>query len=300
MDIIYNKPYKYKELQELFNLDSSVSGKQALKIIGNEYKIAKIKYGTYVIERELTLQEKLENKTYNKHRQYIEPMIYAMLSNVKDNTVTMDMHELMVNVELVNKDFNYIKWHTKECADIMQQDKTGLELFTKESEPMLKRIIRDVLYEMQDRQLIKVNEIPVLAYKIYDVETKSWYTQIKDILKVDEIQELLEIKRTILKDMGIVKESDLGYYERSKFRDLIAKQYNASYFYYKYNIILNKVGLQDIDINISELKRSFNDYIQNKLRKSKYGDLKYLTTEEKDIYIKYCIDTKQDYCLRYK
>lgn len=297
-NIDFNKVYKYKDLQNLFNIYNK-SGEQTIKEISKFYKIKKIKRGYYKIERPLDIIEQIEQNTYLKQRQYIEPMIYELLFSNNNNSVTMDMHELMEETEIVNKDFNYIKWHIKECSELINQDEVGLELFTKESEPMLKRIIRDVLYDMDDRQLIKVTEIPVIAYKIYDYETKTWFTKRQDIIKVQDVQKLLEIKRKILNDIGVEKESKLGYHERSNFRDLVAKEYEAEYFYYKYNIVLNKKGLKEnLNHNILQLKKSFNLHIQDKLKKSKQGNLKKLTEEEKNIYIKYCIDTSQDFNLR--
>ena len=188
----------------------------------------------------------------------------------------------------------------KECAEIIKQDEVGLEIFTKESEPMLKRIIRDVLYDMQDRQLIKVTEIPVVAYRTYDVDRKLFYTTRHEVTEEKEVAELLEIKRNILAKFNVRKETELNYHERSYFRDLIAKEYGAHYFYYKYNIILNKIGLTETqDCDIIELKKSFNNHIQEKINNSKQGGLKNLTKEEKNIYIKYCIDITKDYKLRY-
>lgn len=299
-NLVFNKCYKYKQLQDIFNIHNK-SGEQTIKEISKEYKISKVRRGIYKIERQLTDLEKIEQKNYLKQREYIEPMIYEMLFHNKNNSITMDMHELMEETEIVNKDFNFIKWHTKECAQYINQDEIGLEIFTKESEPMLKRVIRDVLYDMNDRQLVNVQEIPVIAYRIYDQDNKKWYIKKQDIVKDNKVQELLEIKRTILKEMNLTKESDLDYYERSNFRDLIAKSYGAEYFYYKYHIVLNKQGLKEnLKYNSIELKHSFNNYIQEKLKKSKQGKLKELTKEEKNIYIKYCIDTSQDYNLRNK
>lgn len=299
-NIKFNKQYKYKELQQLFNIYGK-SGEQTIKDISKNYIIKKVKRGTYKIIRELTELEKIENNTYNKNKEYLEPMIYSMLLNTKQNSITMDMHELMESVEIVNKDFHYIKYHLPECSEIINlENKTSLKIFTRESEPMLKRIIRDILYEMQDRQLIKINEIPIIAYKIYDYDTKKWFTRTEELTTDKKIQKLLEIKRNILKnEFNIEKESELSYFNGSHFRDCIAKAYDASYFYYKYNIILNKKGLNLCqESNIMKLKKSFNDYIQQKLRNSKQGDLKILTDKEKDICIKYCIDTSIDYNLR--
>lgn len=302
MELKYNKAYKYNQLQEIFNIYGK-SGEQTIKDISKNYIVKKIKRGVYKIERPLSDIEKIETQTYYKHKDYLEPMVYSMLLNNKSNSITMDMHELMQEVEIVNKDFHYIKYHSKECSELLNQENdTGLNIFTRESEPMLKRIIRDVLYDMDDRQLIKVIEIPVIAYKIYDSEIKDYHIKKQDITKDKDIQKLLEIKRNILKDdFNVEMESDLGYFDRGLFRDYVAKQYGAEYFYYKYHIVLNKKGLTNCEkYDIINLKKSFNSYIQDKLKKSKQGDLKILTKEEKDIYIKYCIDTTTDYKLRYR
>lgn len=298
----FNKQYKYGQLKSIFGIENK-SGEQTIKDISKKYVIKKVKRGVYKIVRELTDIEKIEINTYYKNKDYIEPMIYYMLLNTTENSITMDMHEIMEEVEIVNKDFHYIKYHINECSDMIGLDnKATLKLFTKESEPMLKRIIKDVLHEMEDKQLIKVNEIPILAYKILNAETNKWFTKTVEIKEDVDIQKLLETKRIILQnEFGIDKESDLNYYDIGLFRDFIAKEYNASYFYYQYNIILNKKGLaicQDTDI--LQLKQSFNNYIQDKIRKSKQGDLKVLTKKEKDICIKYCISTEKDFQLRYK
>lgn len=270
-----------------------------IRDIEREYELQKVKRGYYKIIRELTPEEKISELTYDKNRAFVEPILYEMLMSSKGHSITKDMHELMEETEIVNKDFNYIKWHTKECSEIIQQSETGLQIFTKESEPLLKRIIRDILYDMQDRQLVQVTEVPVVAYKIYNLYNKKWFTKRHDITTDSEVQTLLKIKRKVLDSLGVEKESDLKFYDRGYFRDLIAKEYDASYFYYKYHIVINQQGLTNYEnYDIIQLKHKFNQHIQTKMKKSKYGDLKGLSAEEKEIYVKYCIDTKQDYNLR--
>ena len=301
MDLEYNKIYTFSDLREIFHLPQVQGSKSTSQLseISKKYLLTKKGRNQYIIERELTELEKIDNIKYFKNREYIEPMIYTMLSTSKENSITMDMHELMEETEIVNKDFNYIKYHIKECSSYMEQTEYGLSIFTSESEPMLKRIIRDILYDMEDRQLIKVNEIPVVAFKIYDYDNKCWFTRRKEITSDKDIQELLEIKRKVLNELGLQKESEINYANRSHFRDLIAKEYEAEYFYYKYNIVLNKKDLTlNQNCDIIDLKKSFNKYIQEKVGKSKQGGLKTLTQEEKDIYITYCIDTSQDFKLR--
>ena len=174
--IVFNKKYSLKQLREIFNMEQASGSKiqQQLKEIEKKYKLTKVKRGIYMIERELTDDEKIENQNYNKNRTYIEPMIYELLGNLKKNSIIMDMHELMEEIEIVNKDFNYIKWHTKNVAKAINQNEDTLKIFTKESEPMLKKIIRDVLYDMADACLIDIEEIPVLAYKIYDIDNQHY------------------------------------------------------------------------------------------------------------------------------
>lgn len=298
-NIEFGKNYSIDEIRELFNLPKVTGGflQNQIKEISKTYEIKKIKRGTYVILRELSETE----KKYDKMKEYIEPMIYAMFNNIKTNSITMDMHELMEKIEIVNKDFNFIKWHIKDVAELLDQNEESLKIFTKESEPMLKRIIRDILYDMANKQLLNITEIPVVAYKIYDQSTKKYYTRIKEITSVKDIVELLDIKWNSLHEMGLKSEDELGYYGQSKFRDLIADKYGASYFYYKYKIVLYSKGIaQDESLNIAELKRAFNEHIQQKISKSRQGGLKELTKEEKELYIKYCIDTKQDFKLRKK
>lgn len=301
MKLQEGKIYSVKELRETLDLPQK-QGAMAMKQIRDierEYELQKVKRGYYKVVRELTPEEKINELTYDKNRAFIEPILYEMLMTSSNYSITKDMHELMEEIEIVNKDFNYIKWHTKECSKIIQQSETGLQIFTEESEPLLKRIIRDILYDMQDKQLVRVTEIPVVAYKIYNIYTKTWFTRRHDIVNDKEVQTLLKIKRKLLDVIGVEKESDLKFYERGNFRDLIAKEYDASYFYYKYHIVINQQGLTNYEnYDIIQLKHKFNEHIQTKMKKSKYGKLKELSAEEKEIYVKYCIDTKQDYNLR--
>ena len=85
-------------------------------------------------------------------------MLYTILSQPNKDVIRMDMHELMEFLGIVNKDYHYAKYHPKECIE--QIDKgtvAGLTIFSRESEPLLKRIIVDVLKDMQRKCLIKVN-----------------------------------------------------------------------------------------------------------------------------------------------
>ena len=66
-------------------------------------------------------------------------------------------------------------------------------------------------------------------------------------------------------------------------------------------MILNKQGLNElITENYTELKKALNKHIQSKTKMSKQGNLKFLTDNEKSVYIEHFINTEKDYRLRDK
>ena len=188
---------------------------------------------------------------------------------------------------IVNKDYHYAKYHPKECIE--QIDKgtvAGLTIFSRESEPLLKRIIVDVLKDMQRKCLIKVNMIPMFAKKYINNEDGKLYTKVWEANKITEIPRLLEAKRLVLKEFNIEYWDDLQYNQFGRAKDIIAEQLGIDYFYYEYELILNKQGLNElITENYTELKKALNKHIQSKTKMSKQGNLKFLTDNEKSVYI---------------
>lgn len=229
-------------------------------------------------------------------------MLYTILSQPNKDVIRMDMHELMEFLGIVNKDYHYAKYHPKECIE--QIDKgtvAGLTIFSRESEPLLKRIIVDVLKDMQRKCLIKVNMIPMFAKKYINNEDGKLYTKVWEANKITEIPKLLEAKRSVLKEFNIEYWDDLQYNQFGRAKDIIAEQLGIDYFYYEYELILNKQGLNElITENYTELKKALNKHIQSKTKMSKQGNLKFLTDNEKSVYIEHFINTEKDYRLRDK
>lgn len=293
----YNTKYTYAQLCEVLNLTPCSGSKQQtqLKQIEDNYKLLRPKRNQYIIQNELNAIQKAEMQTYHKTKNYIEPLLFNILSEKKDNIIIADMHQIMVMLKMVNKNYHYAKWHTKKCDNyITGQDKSGLSIFSKETEPMLKNIIKKIFNDMEDRKLIFMNKIPMFAIKYKDAQTGKIITKCWEADKDIEIPKLLEAERQSLKRLGYQKESDIGYYDITEYKDIIAEILGISYFYYKYEIILNHIGLKEyINSDYKELGKSFNKYIQNKIKQSKQGKLKLLTDEEKMLYTWYCIDIEQ-------
>lgn len=81
-NIPYNKPIKYSELVNVFNLEYKKGGARTTQLskLFREYNIKKDKT-YYIIERELNQLEKLLIKTKPKFQDYIVPLIYSYMYN---------------------------------------------------------------------------------------------------------------------------------------------------------------------------------------------------------------------------
>lgn len=303
IDLEFEKKYKYSQLCSVLGVRQERGSEQKtqLSVLKEKYDIEK-KGSLYVVHKKYTEQEFAENAKYGKYKKLIEPMLYTILSQPNKSVMRVDMHELMEFLGIVNKDYHYAKYHPKECIE--QIDKgtvAGLTIFSRESEPLLKRIIVDILKDMQDRCLIKVNMIPMFAKKYIDAKDRKIYTKIWEADKKQDIPKLLEAKREVLKEFKIDYWEDLQYSQFGKAKDIIANKLEIDYFYYEYEIILNKEGLKEyITEDYSALKKILNKKIQEKTKTSKQGNLKYLTAGEKDVYVEYFISTERDYKLREK
>lgn len=303
IELEFDKKYKYQQLCSIFQLEVKRGSAQRTQIskLKEKYDIEKDN-GFYIIHREYSQEEQLDNIKYHKYKKLIEPMLYTILSQPNKDVIRMDMHELMEFLGIVNKDYHYAKYHPKECIE--QIDKgtvAGLTIFSRESEPLLKRIIVDVLKDMQKKCLIKVNMIPMFAKKYINNEDGKLYTKVWEANKITEIPKLLEAKRSVLKEFNIEYWDDLQYNQFGRAKDIIAEQLGIDYFYYEYELILNKQGLNElITENYTELKKALNKHIQSKTKMSKQGNLKFLTDNEKSVYIEHFINTEKDYRLRDK
>lgn len=298
----YEKRYKYDQLCDIFDLEHKRGSGQQTQInqISKKYDIEKTSKNYYIIHKEYSNIEIAENNKYHKYKNYIEPMLYTILSQPKNNVIRMDMHELMEFLGIVNKDYHYAKYHAKECEQLIKGGNiNSLEIFSRESEPMLKRIVIDVLKEMQEKCLVEVNMIPMFAKKYRDNDNGKIYTKIWEANKKDEIPKLLEAKRIALNNFNIKYWNELQYFQFGEAKDIVANELQIDYFYYEYEIILNKTGLKElITENYSDLKKSLNSYIQEKTKRSRRGDLKILSSNEKDTYVNYLINIDKDYKLR--
>ena len=296
----FNKPLKYKELCTEFGEQPKRGGymKVQLNSFKQKYDIEKVDK-SYIIKKELTDIEQIEVQKYFKKKAYIEPMIYTLLTTSKTNILRVDMRTLMLILKVVNQDYHYAKYHTEEVdTKLMGTDTNGLKTFMSETEPMYKRIIKDVLRDMCDQQLIQVNQIPMFA-KRYKGENNKLYTKTYEANKDVDIPKYLEARRNVLKKFNLTQWSELSYSQQLEAKKLVAKELDIDYFYQDYEIILNKVGLNELYMeNLSELQDSFNKYIQAKTLNSRTKGMRLLTKDETKIYVDALVNIDNDMKLR--
>ena len=103
----------------------------------------------------------------------------------------------------------------------------------------------------------------------------------------------------MLKKFNLTQWSELSYSQQLEAKKLVAKELDIDYFYQDYEIILNKVGLNELYMeNLSELQDSFNKYIQAKTLNSRTKGMRLLTKDETKIYVDALVNIDNDMKLR--
>lgn len=302
MGVKLNTRYKYGQLVSLLDLPRLSGNKQKkqLKEIGKQYLIEK-EDGYYILKKKLDEIGAIEQQTYHKTRDYLTPMIYTLLSSSTTNVLELDMKDLLEILACVNNNYFIAKWHMEQTDFLLtNKNESGLSMFIQDTEPMVRRAVRDILKDMEDKQLIKLQEIPMFAQR-YKTEQGHILTKTFQVDDETQYPVFLEAKRLALKEVGVENWSDLNFNQHRKVKHLIEdylkKHLDVDYFYYKYKIILNKSGIESlITDRYRDFKVSFNKYMQNKIMSSNARKISLLTDEERKIYTDALIDisTKLD------
>lgn len=311
MELEFGKKYKYKDLCLALNEEPKSGGYQTnqLNTLRNYYDIEKTDDKKYIVHKKYNEVEIIQQKKYHIKKAYLTPIIYTMLSNTKDNVLRTTTKDLMIDLAIVNKDYNYAKWNSEKVDQhLLDGEIGGLNLFIEETEQIYKRMIKDILNDMESRKLISQNKIIMFAFKSRDPITNKIYTMTREADKEFEIPIFLEGQRLAMSCFGLEHYEDmskLNYFQIKESKKIIERylfeQLGVSYFYNDYEIILNKTGIEEyITENYSDMRIEFNKYIQNKTLTSQSGSLKHIDNQDKKKYNDALIDIGTDLGLRYK
>ena len=324
----FNTKLTYNELCESFNLQKLRGGyiKRQIELIKKDYELEKDgKY--YIIIKKLTPQEKLNIQYHNKLKAHIEILMCTLFAIPKEDfIVSFNMKQLLQLLQLVNKDFHDTKRknNIKIARELLCIDsdlieveegkvKDSLEIFMEETEPMLSRIVKEVMRGLEDKKIISKKEMPILARRVYK-NGKVSYTNTKEIntelLEKEFLESQYKALNILYEDKLIEKPEEpfvnkQGSYMINRYRELTAMQMKYEYWYPKYILTLNKNYLSRFErFVIRDVKEKCkvnelcNKIVKNKILTSKQGNLKFIEYEDRVKYVDVLIDTNVDFGLR--
>lgn len=317
----FNTKLKYSEICNIFSLENKGGSYVTNQIseLKKTYNI--IKEGRdYLITHRYTPEEILRLQYYDNLKQHIEVLLCTVFTLPKLETVkTFYMKDLLEVLSLVNSDYYKTKFeeNLQIAMDLLEVKDDSLEFFMNETQPMLRRLVNDALDDLEDKKLITIYKIPVLA-KIGIDEHGNKITRPhelsldnKDIASQDELDSLLHCflvaQYDTMHELGFEKESDLvkkGLPTINKYRGLTAKKLKHDYYYYKYRLTLNTAYIQNYAIqDIKErnkINKACNNLVKTKILNSNQGNLKQVSCDDRVKYIDAFIDIDNDYGFREK
>lgn len=315
----FNTKLKYSDICDVFGLEKKGGSYITNQIseLRKNYNI--IKDGRdYLITHRYTPEEILRLQYYNNLKQHVEVLLCTLFTLPKLELVkTFYMKDLLEILSLVNPDYYKTKFeeNLQIAMDLLEVKDDSLEFFMNETQPMLRRLVNDALDDLEDKKLIIIEKIPVLAkitispqgHKITVPHELSLDNE--DITSQDELDGLLKCfmiaQYDTMHELGFEKESELrkhGLPTINKYRGLTAKKLNQDYYYYKYRLILNTNHIQNYAIqNIKErnkINKACNNLVKDKIMNSNQGKLKQVSRDDKVKYIDAFIDIDTDYGFR--
>lgn len=295
-----NKQYKYKDLCKVLEIEPLRGGyqKNQLSKLAEKYDMEKLPNKKYVIHKEYTNTELIENKQYGINKSYITSAMCTLLSTAENNVIRCTIKDLLETLFIFNKNFFYAKYNIDEVDEQLMGTNAGwIETFIVEQEQKNKRIVRDILNDMADKKLIELNKILKFA-KQYPHPKGGYRTKTWEANKETEIPVFLEAQHKVIQMFQVETWQEfesLGYLPRKYGKQIIdeylSDKLGLSYFYYEYEIILNRKDIDDI--LLEDLKTagiSFNNIIKSKAQLSKSKNMLLIPQENKDAYIDYLID----------
>lgn len=319
VSVPFNTKLKYGDICDIFGLEKKGGSYITNQIseLRKNYNI--IKDGRdYLITHRYTPEEILRLQYYNNLKQHVEVLLCTLFTLPKLEPIkTFYMKDLLEILSLVNPDYYKTKFeeNLQIAMDLLEVKDDSLEFFMNETQPMLRRLVNDALDDLEDKKLITIYRIPVLAKTTIDdygnkiTKTHELSLDNKDIVSQDELDSLLHCfliaQYDTMHELGFEKESELvkkGLPTINKYRGLTAKKLKHDYYYYKYRLTLNTAYIQNYAIqDIKErnkINKACNNLVKTKILNSNQGKLKQVSCDDRVKYIDAFIDIDNDYGFR--
>lgn len=296
MELEFNKNYTYSEIRKIFNLPQT-KGSQLQKQIRNLKKTYEIekngKYYTFL--REYTEKEKQNRELKGVYQTYIKMILTDELSRREDGCMLCSATELLNICKFINADYAQCRYNNYFASLVLDTNSETLECYIEGSYRILSRLIKDVLFQLMDKDLLIVTPTYRLIHTI-DTGFSTALIKKKDILpKSKDWEKINKLQYDLVKEMGYKDIAELysKYCDKEKFesrmKKLIRENYPEFNGYCKtYEIFSNK----EVSASVSkDTKEELNKKIQAKL----HGAKALTTIEELDKYVDATISLERGY-----
>lgn len=276
--IVGQKVKNYKEMCEILG-EKETKGNSKIAQIKNWNRfmdLSKVEGSqSYIIKEIYGTPKKKEAKNNAFHVKIIELLLTYELSGYKENTCQYTKTRLFHLLGMVNN--NYLSNNRDMALQIAEElDEDIKNITEKEVNHFIDRttlelnsILKSALNSMRSRALIEYQEVMMINYR-----EGRFYKQRE--ATVEETERILEIQKSILKDMGLKK---IPFYNIKDFYDKVNKELKEKYgwnrAYKEYKLILNRQYMagdipvieQEIEKIIKDKKLELNKNIMQTLKK---------------------------------
>ena len=294
MEINTEKVYRLKEMCEVLDISyNKKNPKLSLNKIRSMYEIEQISKQKFKIVRELSPKEKAEIGLYSDCKKLLETAIYITLSETEKTKsgIRRDMKGFFELFNIANENYRYFTYNslTKEKVDIINKIDfsedldTGmaniiLNQFAEDANPILRRIVLETFYKMEDESYILIRKHLMFGWKeVYIDENDNRRTRPRKKEATEtEIETYLAHKRVLMEERGFNEWSKVPYFTKNDIDKIACKKMDFDYSYYEYEIILNQEGLKrKVEReNLPNVLEELNYSIGHKLETSNQGNLK--------------------------
>lgn len=257
-----------------------------LKDLQRKYVITRNGRYDYTLVREYTDDEKFFIENSDNCKELLKSMILLNL-NTSSNTIVGDLKSLLSEFGLVNNNYKYFTYDelTADKVKLLNQyygntdDNIIMHQFVVDAHPILNRIMKEALHSLEDEKFISIHKTLMIQP----------YTEKAHIASETEEEQMLFYSRKHMDEINVKSWSALNYYQRIDINKKVCKDMGIKYTYYLYEIVLNRVSIEQTrDKILNEIYVNKASY--NKLLSSNQGQLKTYTEELKRKCLDFLID----------
>lgn len=306
MELEFNKPYKYKDLCNFFNLEPKTGTTKIYQIkrLQKEYEIEKLGTNYVFIKKytkeEIELAEQTE-KLKGVYQSYVESILTELIARQNNGILRMSTTELLREVGFINEDFSYCKYNSYFSSLILKTDEIDLHEYTEIVYKQLSHLLRTIIQNLHDKHyLISRQCFRLLKVVNTGMNGTKIQSQYEVPIETKEEQDILKIYLRTARYLGYndVKELYAKFKDVEKFKDLVGKEINK--IYPEYNAVCKVYSLSSDRMTALDNSTKIKNELTQKIRKKIEGSKATIGMEDLALYVEATIDPKRIYQIKEK